>query len=76
MGPLVSTRTAGRANPAHCYVLDDGSAWSLPIYYQLGANGEIYNTIGVAADYYAPMTAVDLSAGRDPGIAKAVELLR
>jgi hypothetical protein len=25
---------------------------------------------------YAPLTAADLSAGRDPGLAKAVELLR
>jgi carboxyl-terminal processing protease len=76
LGPLVGTRTAGRVNPANMYLLDDASVLWLPIYYQLGANGELYNTIGVAADYYAPMTAADLSAGRDPGLAKAVELLR
>jgi carboxyl-terminal processing protease len=76
LGKLVGTRTAGRVNPANSSLLDDGSVLFLPIYYQLGANGEIYNTIGVAADYYAPMTAADLSAGRDPGLAKAIELLR
>jgi carboxyl-terminal processing protease len=76
LGTLVGTRTAGRANPAHSYLLDDGSILWLPAYYQLGANREIYATIGVAADHYAPMTAADLSAGRDPGLAKAVELLR
>jgi carboxyl-terminal processing protease len=76
LGPLVGTRTAGRVNPASSYLLDDGSTLWLSIYSQLGANEEIYNTIGVAADHYAPMTAADLSAGRDPGLAKAIELLR
>jgi carboxyl-terminal processing protease len=58
------------------YMLDDGSAILLPKYHEIAANKEIVNTIGVAADYYAPMTAADLSAGRDPGLAKAVELLQ
>jgi carboxyl-terminal processing protease len=77
LGTLVGTRTAGAASgAADVFGLDDGSGLMLPKLYEIGANKEIINTIGVAPDYYAPMTAADLSAGRDPGLAKAVELLR
>jgi carboxyl-terminal processing protease len=77
LATLVGARTAGEASgPAATYQLEDGSGLSLPKFYQIGANKEIVNTIGVAPDYFAPMTAADLSAGRDPGLAKAQELLR
>jgi carboxyl-terminal processing protease len=77
LGTLVGTRTAGVVSgPAEPYLLLDGSILGLPKYYDLAANGEIVNTIGVAPDHYAPMTAADLSADRDPGLAKAVEVLR
>jgi carboxyl-terminal processing protease len=76
LGALVGTRTAGEAaGPADSYRLEDGSSLTLPKFYQIGANREIFNTIGVAPDYFAPVTAADLSAGRDPGLAKALELL-
>jgi hypothetical protein len=45
-------------------MLDDGSALWLPKYYQLSANEEVVNTIGVAFDCHAPLSAADLSAGR------------
>jgi carboxyl-terminal processing protease len=78
LGTLIGTRTAGAvAGPAGgLYRLDDGSTITLPKYHELAANGEIVNTVGVAPDYYAPLTAAELSAGHDPGLAKAVELLR
>ncbi len=78
LGTLVGIRTAGAvAGPVGgLYRLDDGSTIGLPKYHEVAANREVINTIGVAPDYYAPLTAADLSAGRDPGIAKAVELLR
>jgi carboxyl-terminal processing protease len=76
LGALVGSRTAGRANPAHSYSLDDRTILWLPAFYQLGASGEIYATIGVAADYYALMAAADLSAGRDPALATAIQLFR
>jgi carboxyl-terminal processing protease len=76
LGALVGTRTAGEvAGPADSYQLEDGSSLTLPKFYQIGPNREIINTIGVAPDYFAAVTAADLSAGRDPGLAKAVELL-
>lgn len=77
LGALVGTRTAGEVSgPADSYQLEDGSGLSLPKVYQISANKEIVNTIGVAPDYFAPVTAADLSAGRDPGIAKARQLLQ
>jgi carboxyl-terminal processing protease len=78
LGTLIGTRTAGAvAGPAGgLYRLDDGSTITLPKYHELAANREIVNTVGVAPDYSTPLTAAELSAGRDPGLAKAVELLR
>jgi carboxyl-terminal processing protease len=78
LGTVIGTRTAGAvAGPVGgLYRLDDGSTIALPKYHELAANGEVVNAIGVAPDYYAPLTATELSAGRDPGLAKAVELLR
>jgi carboxyl-terminal processing protease len=78
LGTLIGTRTAGAvAGPVGgLYRLNDGSTIALPKYHELAANGEVVNAIGVAPDYYAPLTAAELSAGRDPGLAKAIELLR
>jgi carboxyl-terminal processing protease len=76
LGILIGTRTAGIvAGPANVYELDDGSLLGLPSLHELGADREIINGIGVAPGYYVPLTAADLSAGRDPGIAKALTLL-
>lgn len=76
LGILIGTRTSGIvAGPATGYILDDGSELILPPEHQLSADHEIINDIGVAPDYYLPMTAQDLSAGHDPDIAKALTLL-
>jgi carboxyl-terminal processing protease len=42
---------------------------------ELSADHEILDGIGVAPDYYIPLTAQDLSTGHDPDIAKALTLL-
>jgi carboxyl-terminal processing protease len=77
LGALVGTRTAGLVSgPALPYLLDDNSELTLPFFREIGANREIVDTIGIAPDQVAPMTAADLSAGRDPGVAKARTLLR
>lgn len=76
LGTLVGTRTAGAVSgPGQVYLLNDGTAVMLPKLHELAANKEIVNTVGVAPDHYAPTTAADLSAGRDPGLDKAVSLL-
>jgi carboxyl-terminal processing protease len=76
LGTLIGTRTAGIvAAPAAGYLLDDGSVLGLPAKHELSAHHELINGIGVAPDYYLPLTAQDLSTGHDPDIAKALTLL-
>jgi carboxyl-terminal processing protease len=76
LGTLVGTRTAGAVSgPGQPWVLGNGSMLTLPKLHELGAHKEVVNTVGVAPDHYAPLTAADLSAGRDPGLDKAVSLL-
>jgi carboxyl-terminal processing protease len=76
LGTLVGTRTAGLvAAPAAPYLLDDASLIILPAKHELSAGHELINGIGVAPDYYVPLTAYDLSTGHDPDITKALTLL-
>ncbi|GIH66669.1 S41 family peptidase [Microbispora siamensis] len=76
LGALVGTRTAGAVSgPAEPYLLDDGSVLLLPKVRHLGPARETIDTIGVPVDHYAPMTALDLATGRDPGLATALSLL-
>jgi carboxyl-terminal processing protease len=75
LGTLVGTRTAGGvAGPAASWLLDDNSLLRLPERHHLGPNKELINTIGAAADHHAPLTAEDLSSGRDPGLTTALRL--
>jgi carboxyl-terminal processing protease len=78
LGQLAGTRTAGIASgPGTSYVLNDNkTSLGLPKRHVIGANGEVFAGIGVPPDYNAPLTAADLSAGRDPGVDKALELLK
>ncbi|MFI6818806.1 S41 family peptidase [Nonomuraea sp. NPDC050328] len=76
LAPLVGSRTAGVVSgPGEPYFLDDGSVLGLPSKHHRGPGKEIVDTIGVAADHFLPMTAEDLAAGRDPALAKALDLL-
>jgi carboxyl-terminal processing protease len=76
LGTLVGTRTAGIVSaPAAPYLLDDASLIILPAKRELSAHHELINGIGVAPNYYVPLTAQDLSTGHDPDIAKALTLL-
>jgi carboxyl-terminal processing protease len=76
LGTLVGTRTSGIvAAPAAAYLLDDASLLILPAMQELSAHHEFINGIGVAPDYYLPLTAQDLSTGHDPDITKALTLL-
>jgi carboxyl-terminal processing protease len=78
LGQLVGTRTAGIVSgPGIEYVLNDNKTTiGLPKLHSIGANGEVIAGTGVPPDYFAPLTAADLSAGRDPGVDKALELLK
>ncbi|MET0132616.1 MAG: S41 family peptidase [Kibdelosporangium sp.] len=77
LGALVGTRTAGAVSgPGAPYLLDDGTVIGLPRLHEIGANKEVVDTVGVAPDHLAPITSGDLSAGRDPGVAKALTLFK
>lgn len=78
LGPLVGARTAGIVSgPAGAFLLNDNTTLlNMPKLHGLGPNGEVISGIGVPPDYFAPMTAADLSTRRDPGVAKALELLK
>lgn len=77
LGTLVGTRTAGAVSgPGAGYLLNDSSLIMLPKLHEIGANKEFVNTVGVAPDHLAPVTSADLSAGRDPGVEKALALLK
>lgn len=76
LGVVVGTRTAGIvAGPAYGYFLNDGSRLLLPLRHQFAADHERIDGIGVAPDYYIPLTADELSTGQDPDLAKAISLL-
>ncbi|NUP33454.1 MAG: peptidase, partial [Streptomycetaceae bacterium] len=77
LGTLVGTRTAGvNSGPARLYALNDNtSAIRFPSQRAIGADGEIVDGIGVPPDIYAPLTAADVSTGKDPALAQATSLL-
>ncbi|GHO82627.1 S41 family peptidase [Dictyobacter formicarum] len=76
LGKIVGTRTGGKVSgPAGLYVLNDGSSLIIPSLSEVGAQGELIDGIGVAPNYELPLTAKDLSAGRDPELEKAMSLL-
>jgi carboxyl-terminal processing protease len=76
LGTIVGTRTAGAVSgPGAGFLLNDGSLIGLPKIHEIGANKEVVNTVGVAPDHVAPLTSEALSAGRDPGVEKALSLL-
>ncbi|MFL6076877.1 MAG: S41 family peptidase [Mycobacteriales bacterium] len=76
LGTIVGTRTAGVvAGIPSLFNLNDGSGLQLTTKYEVGADHELINGVGVAPDQYAPVTAASLSAGHDLGLEKALSLL-
>jgi carboxyl-terminal processing protease len=73
----VGDRTAGIASgPTSGFLLSDNKTQlGIPERRGLGPNREIVAEVGVPPDYFAPLTPADLSAARDPALAKALELL-
>ncbi|WP_049564024.1 S41 family peptidase [Nonomuraea sp. SBT364] len=77
LGPLVGTRTAGViSGPAQPYRLSDNTTLSFPDKHHLGPGREVIDRIGVPPDHHVPPTPEDAAAGRDPALAKALNLLR
>ncbi|MDI5974960.1 S41 family peptidase [Amycolatopsis magusensis] len=75
LGTLVGARTAGAVSgPSQGHLLHNNTGLMLPERHEIGANREKIDTVGVPPDHYAPMTAMALSTGQDPGVAKALTL--
>lgn len=77
LGKLVGTRTAGASSgPSYGYLLNDNTSMLvLPSQHAYGADGEIIDTIGVPPDRQRPLTATDVSTGKDPAMEQAVSLI-
>jgi carboxyl-terminal processing protease len=77
LGTLIGNRTAGLTGAAAVFsrLLNNGTGLQLTTRTFLGAGHEIIDGIGVAPDYYIPLTAKDVATGHDPDIAKALALL-
>ncbi|MGW4468584.1 S41 family peptidase [Nonomuraea sp. NPDC004354] len=75
-GRLVGTRTAGViSGPAQPYLLGNNTVLRFPVRHHLGPDREVIDRIGVPPDHYVPLTPEDAAAGRDPALAKALDLL-
>jgi carboxyl-terminal processing protease len=76
LGKVVGVRTAGAASGLQKgFLLNDNSVLVMPTMYRTFTHGEAINEIGIPVDYTIPLTAEDLSFGRDPAVDKARELL-
>ena len=77
LGTLIGTRTSGIIGAAAVFfrILNDGSALQLTTKTFLDAGHVLSDGIGVAPDYYIPLTAKDVATGHDPDVAKALALL-
>ncbi|NUU20468.1 MAG: PDZ domain-containing protein [Streptomycetaceae bacterium] len=76
IGKVIGTRTAGAASGLQrAYLLNDNSVLVMPKYYRFVGDDAMVDEIGVPADFEIPLTAEDLSFGRDPALDKARELL-
>ncbi len=77
LGGVVGTRTAGCVATGRIFELPDGSAIQITVgRIVTGVRNNTLNGVGVVPDYEVETTVEDLTAGRDPQLAKAVELLR
>jgi carboxyl-terminal processing protease len=76
LGKVVGTRTGGGASGLQKgFLLNDNSVLITPTMYRIFTHGEAINEIGIPVDYNIPLTAEDLSFGRDPAVDKAHQLL-
>ncbi|MFJ4617034.1 S41 family peptidase [Streptomyces sp. NPDC088812] len=76
LGEVVGERTRGEASGLQVgYRLDNNTVLLLPRLYRTFAHGEQVDGIGVPVDHRVPLTAADISNGRDPAVDKARELL-
>lgn len=72
---VIGERTAGNVAVAEEHVMPDGSAIQLTVRRFLGPSGGQIDRVGVQPDFPIQVSDADLAAGRDPQLAKALEVL-
>jgi carboxyl-terminal processing protease len=73
---LVGTRTAGCVGTGQLFPLPSGGGLQVAVAKLLTGQGKVLNQIGVTPDVSASMTVQDLTAGRDPQLQRAMQLLQ
>ncbi|HEX5505452.1 MAG TPA: S41 family peptidase [Thermomicrobiales bacterium] len=74
-GYLIGVKTAGALGAAEFYALEDGSALEITVARVLGPDGEEINHVGVPPNEVVTLLPIDLSAGNDPQLQRAVAYL-
>ena len=72
---VVGQTTAGCVGTGQLFPLPDGSGIQVTVAKMLTGKGKSLNRVGVTPDYPVSMTVQDLIAGRDPQLAKAIQVL-
>ncbi len=76
LAQLVGQQTFGKGSVQSLENLSDGSAIKLTIARWLTPNGDQIDVIGLKPDFEVEITEEDVSAGEDPQLEKAAELLK
>jgi len=72
---IVGQKTAGCVGTGQLFPLPDGSGLQVTVDKMLTGKGKNLNRVGITPDYPVDMTLKDLIAGRDPQLAKAIQIL-
>lgn len=72
---LIGERTGGSTGQPYFHSFGTGMAFSVSTKREYFPDGSPFEGVGVSPDIEVPTTAADLRAGRDPVMAKALELI-
>ncbi len=72
---VVGTRTAGCVGTGQLFSLPGGAGLQVGVARLLTGKGRVLNQLGVTPDVPVDMSVQDLVAGRDPQLARAIQLL-
>ncbi len=73
---LVGEKSFGKGTVQELEPLADGSAIKLTVAHWVLPSGRILDHDGLVPDYVVPLTDADVAAGRDPQLAKALQVLQ
>ena len=74
--PLIGERSFGKGTVQQLFNLSDGSSLKITVAHWVLPNGHILDYDGLMPDYVVPITDAEISAGQDPQMAKALEIVK